>query len=131
MSMSCQCSRRRRYGRRSVADRGRTPCTSDDPFRRALINMKNSINNLSLSDKNYILNFEPHEEDGYAWDQDENYQRIENILSTETDSDGHSGASFAICLRFAIKELKCLPIVQSTEVVPSTEDSNLVTLEPI
>mgnify|MGYP001181545099 CR=1 FL=1 len=102
---------------------------NNDSFKRALINMKNSIDKLSLSDKNYILNFEPHEEYGYAWDQDKNYKKIENILSRETDSDGHSGVSFSLCLRTTIEELKCLPIVQSTEIV--SEDSNLVTLKPI
>ena len=38
-------------------------------------------------------------------DQNSRYNKIKDILSIKTNSDGHSGASFAVCLRGAIEEI--------------------------
>jgi hypothetical protein len=39
---------------------------------------------------------------------------IENIISRKTDSDGHSGASFACCLRCALDEIRKSHVVEAS-----------------
>ena len=104
---------------------------TDDIFRRATDNMKNAINALPENQKKFLLEYEPREDRGYLWDENPNYKQIKDILSIKTDSDGHSGASFSVCLRGAIKELRP-PIIQGTEVcTKDTENSEIVTLKPM
>ena len=72
---------------------------------QAVINMKNALqkNNDYLQ---FMINFSPDEDTGYAWSQNQDFKRISDFLENETNSDGHSGASFAICLRTSIQEIK-------------------------
>ncbi len=63
--------------------------------------MKSAVNNMVLKIKSddelydWFINFEPDEKKGYIWTNHPNLKKIDNLVS----SDGHSGASFAICLR--------------------------------
>lgn len=88
-------------------------------FQKATNNMIDAINTLSEEDREYLLNYEPSINRGFLWDSESNYNRIKNILSIKTDSDGHSGASFSICLRSAIQSMKDLVVVQAEEVLNS------------
>ena len=90
----------------------------DNIFEISINNMKNAIDSLNEKDKNYILNYEPCLNRGFLWDEGIEYKRIKDVLSVKTDSDGHSGASFSICLRAAIEQLKEkeLIIVQGEEI---------------
>ena len=76
-----------------------------DHWSQAVINMKNALqkNNDYLQ---FMINFSPDEDTGYAWSQNQDFKRISDFLENETNSDGHSGASFAICLRTSIQEIK-------------------------
>ena len=49
----------------------------------------------------WFINYNPSKETGYVFCNHPNYER----LSALTDSDGHSGASFAICCRIAKERL--------------------------
>ena len=63
--------------------------------------IKSSVNNMVLNIKNnpdlynWFINFEPDNNKGYMWTSHPNLKRINELVS----SDGHSGTSFAICLR--------------------------------
>ena len=63
--------------------------------------IKSSVNNMVLKIKNdadlynWFINFEPDSNEGYMWTSHPNIKKISELVS----SDGHSGASFAICLR--------------------------------
>ena len=76
-----------------------------DHWTQAVINMKNALqkNNDYLQ---FMINFSPDEDTGYAWSQNQDFKRISDFLENETYTDGHSGASFAICLRTSIQEIK-------------------------
>ena len=87
----------------------------DEMFQKATNKMVDAINRLSEKDREYIINYEPCVNCGFAWDTGSEYSRIKNILSNKTNSDGHSGASFSICLRSAIEILKDLTIVYAEE----------------
>ena len=87
----------------------------DEMFKKATNNMINTINSLSEKDREYLLNYEPCVNRGFAWDTESEYSRIKNILSIKTDRDGHSGASFSICLRSAIETLESLTVVYAEE----------------
>ena len=82
----------------------------EDMFKKATNNMIVAIDSLSEKDREFILNYKPYINHGYAWDTNYDYNRIKNILSIKTDSDGHSGASFSVCLRSAIETLNCLVV---------------------
>jgi len=67
--------------------------TDNDIWMQSINNMMNHIN----ADNNlreYVING-PDDNEGFMWDDNEYIKR----LSTLVDSDGHSGCSFAICLR--------------------------------
>ena len=63
--------------------------------------MKSSVSNMVSKIKNdtelyyWFINFEPDANDGYMWTSHPNIDKISKLV----DSDGHSGASFAICCR--------------------------------
>ena len=76
-----------------------------DHWTQAVIHMKAALkkNNNYLD---YMLEFSPDDDVGYVWTQDEEYKKISRFLDNETNSDGHSGASFACCLRASIDQLR-------------------------
>ena len=76
-----------------------------DHWTQAVINMKNALK----KNHNYLqfmLDFSPDENTGYAWSQNQEFKKISDFIENETYTDGHSGASFAICLRTSIQEIK-------------------------
>ena len=87
----------------------------EEIFKKATTNMVDVINSLSEKDRDFLLNYEPCINYGYAWDIEPDYNRIKNILSIKTYSDGHSGASFSVCLRSAIETLNNLVVVYAEE----------------
>lgn len=108
---------------------------TESMFRKATDNMKNAINSLSEEKRNFLLKYEPCADRGYAWDENQNYKKIKNILSIITDSDGHSGASFSVCLRGAIEEIREMkelePLVIQAHSDVTKEDREIITLQPI
>ena len=50
----------------------------------------------------WFVNYNPPDSTGFMFDSHPNVIRISQLV----DSDGHSGASFAICMRMAKKRLK-------------------------
>ena len=77
---------------------------SEDKWKENVQKMKDSI----MEDKeiyDYLLSFIPNENEGYCWTQDHSYKKISDILDYKTGRI-HSGASFSICLRCALDEIK-------------------------
>lgn len=100
-----------------------------DPWENAvnqIISAINTDNNM----RDYFIRFEPDPNTGYAWYQEPQYKYYTSVLDTLTNSTGHSGVSFALCLREAINRIKSDVVVESELVVESTDDS-VLTLEPI
>ena len=89
----------------------------EEMLQKATTNMIDAINNLSEKDREFILNYKPCINHGYSWDTGSDYNRIKNILSIKTDSDGHSGASFSVCLRSAIEKLNNIVVVYAEEIL--------------
>jgi len=108
---------------------------SEEMFRKVTENMKNAINSLPKEKREFILTYKPCLNRGYAWDENITYKEIKNILSIKTDSDGHSGASFSICLRGAIEQLQLqTPIVHADEVIEGNDEvikGNIILLDPL
>jgi len=76
-----------------------------DHWTQAVIHMKTAIQkNNNYYD--FLMHFSPDDDTGYAWTKNTEFKNISEFLGRETDSDGHSGASFACCLRTSIQELK-------------------------
>ena len=91
----------------------------------------NSDNNI----KDFFMNFEPDCDRGYAWSQDPQYKYYARILDYKTNSTGHSGASFACCLRESVDIIR-RGIVVAEEILvvegdTDNNDDNITTLEPI
>lgn len=69
--------------------------------------MKNNVNNMVSKIKNdtelynWFIDFEPENNKGYMWTSHPNINKISELVY----ADGHSGASFAICLRESKKVL--------------------------
>ena len=100
---------------------------SDTKWNNAVNLMIKSIN----SDNNmrdFFVDFMPSENTGYAWSQDPQYKYYTNILDKLTDETGHSGASFACCLREAVNIIR-KDVIVAGEVTDS--DENIINLEPI
>lgn len=100
---------------------------SDTTWERAVNLMITSIksdNNMC----NFFISFNPDENTGYAWSQNPEYRYYTNILDRLTDSSGHSGASFAICLREAINRIRAEIVVIAEN---SISEEDIITLEPI
>ena len=74
------------------------PC--EKHFEMCVNNMKNAIKN-NPDIHQWILSFKPEKDKGFMWTQ---HKYINNISNTVSD-DGHSGCSFALCLRNAQREL--------------------------
>lgn len=91
-----------------------------------MIDSINTDNNM----RDYFIRFEPDPNSGYAWYQDPQYKYYTGILSTLTDSSGHSGASFACCLREAVNRIRSEGVVVKAESVTETKGDHIVTLEP-
>lgn len=101
---------------------------SDPTWERAINLMITSIK----SDNNmldFFKNFVPDEDYGYAWSQNPQYKHYISILERLTSETGHSGASFAICLRESVQRILSENIIEATGT--SDTDSNIITLEPI
>jgi hypothetical protein len=77
----------------------------------------------------FFIEYEPDDDTGYAWTQDKNYKYFSDILEKKTNSTGHSGASFACCVREAVDIIRKEVLVVADEV--SNTDNNITTLEPI
>lgn len=89
-----------------------------------MITSINSDNNM----RDFFVDFIPDDNNGYAWSQNTQYRYYANILDRLTNETGHSGASFACCLRESVNIIR-KDIVVSEEVIDSNED--IITLEPI
>lgn len=104
---------------------------SDPTWERAINLMITSIK----SDNNmldFFKRFVPDEDYGYAWSQDPQYKYYVQILERLTNSTGHSGASFACCLRESVQYILSENIIEATDTSDISEtDSNIITLEPI
>jgi hypothetical protein len=87
---------------------------SDEMWQRVVKNMKEAIHELPENHWTFLMNFEPDPERGYCFEMNNNYKTIENIISRKTDSDGHSGASFACCLRCALDEIRKSHVVEGS-----------------
>lgn len=101
-----------------------------DPWENAVNQMISAINT-DNNMRDYFISFEPDPNTGYAWYQEPLYKYYTSILDTLTNSTGHSGASFACCLREAINRIKSELVVVESESVVELTDDNVVTLEPI
>ena len=77
---------------------------------------------------NFFIDFKPDENTGYAWSQNPEYRYYTKILDRLTYSSGHSGASFAICLREAINRIREEIVVIAEN---SISEEDIITLEPI
>ena len=104
---------------------------SDTMWNNAVNQMIDAINR-DNNIRDFLLHFEPDDNTGYAWTQDPQYKRYALILDRKTNSTGHSGASFACCLREAVDIIR-KGIVIADEVQSDTDnnDDNIITLEPI
>lgn len=72
----------------------------DKEFRRYVSNAYDAVKELGLID--FFLNEEPPADNGYLW-----WDRPEiSMIASKVDSDGHSGASFAITLRQLKRHVK-------------------------
>tara|TARA_B110000208_G_scaffold190398_1_gene254191 strand:- start:1959 stop:2243 length:285 start_codon:yes stop_codon:yes gene_type:complete len=87
---------------------------SDEMWLKSVKNMKEVIHELPENHWTFLMNFEPDPERGYCFETNNNYKTIENIISRKTDSDGHSGASFACCLRCALDEIRETHVVEGS-----------------
>ena len=93
-----------------------------------MIDAINSDNNI----RDYLIKFIPDDNTGYAWTQDARYKQYSHILDIKTNSTGHSGASFACCLREAVDIIR-RGVIVAKEVQSDTDnnDDNIITLKPI
>mgnify|MGYP001171810208 FL=1 len=89
-----------------------------------MIKSINSDNNM----RDFFINFIPSENTGYAWSQNTQYRYYVNILDRLTNETGHSGASFAFCLREAVNIIR-KDVIVAGEVTDLDDD--ILILEPI
>tara|TARA_B100001248_G_scaffold207133_1_gene161177 strand:- start:787 stop:1107 length:321 start_codon:yes stop_codon:yes gene_type:complete len=93
-----------------------------------MIDAINSDNNI----RDYLIKFMPDDNTGYSWTQDTRYKQYSHILDIKTNSTGHSGASFACCLREAVDIIrKGIVIADEVQSDNDINDDNIITLEPI
>ena len=81
----------------------------------------NSDNNM----RDYFIDFIPNESTGYAWTQDIQYKKYSAILDLKTKT-GHSGASFACCVREAVEHIR-----KGIVIAEEAEEIDIITLQPI
>ena len=86
---------------------------------KEMISAIKSDNNM----RDYFMDFIPNESTGYAWTQDPQYKKYSAILELKTIKTGHSGASFACCVREAVDHIRKDIVI--------AEESTIITLEPI
>lgn len=84
--------------------------------------------------RNFFINYEPEQNTGYIWSQNNNYLNYARFLDNKTSSTGHSGASFAYCLREAVDIIKNNIIVANN--IYDLDDlnnsnENIIILDPI
>jgi hypothetical protein len=72
----------------------------EDYMKLCVKNMKQVVEDKDLA--KWLVSFEPRDNEGFIWTQHKNI----NIISGGVANDGHSGASFALCLRQVKQELK-------------------------
>jgi len=101
----------------------------DTMWREAVEQMSNAIK----SDNNiydFFITFEPDETTGYIFSQDNRYKLYSDILEQKTSSTGHSGASFACCIREAVSQIRNENLVIAVPV--SDDDINqVIILDPL
>ena len=87
---------------------------SDHMWENAVQTMKESIlGNESYYD--FLLCFEPNENEGYTWTKNTEYKKISDDLDNKTGCI-HSGASFSICMRAALQEIKIEKLLDEEKV---------------
>jgi hypothetical protein len=101
-----------------------------DPWENAVNQMISAINT-DNNMRDYFIRFEPDPNTGYAWYQEPQYKYYTSVLDTLTNSTGHSGASFACCLREAINRIRSESVVVEAKSVSESTDDSVLTLEPI
>tara|TARA_B100001287_G_scaffold257506_1_gene243199 strand:+ start:737 stop:1045 length:309 start_codon:yes stop_codon:yes gene_type:complete len=99
-----------------------------DMWNNAVNEMIQAINS-DINIKNFFINFEPNRDTGYVWSQNNNYLHYARILDNKTSSTGHSGASFACCLREAVNIIKNNNIIIAENI--DDLDENIIILDPI
>ena len=72
----------------------------DDYFAKCVTNMKNVVENNNLTE--WLVTYVPDPNLGFMWSSHKNI----DIISVAVAKDGHSGASFACCMRQVQSELK-------------------------
>ena len=80
-----------------------TTTTMDDRYNKYMEHCVNHMMEVITSNesfKDYVVNFNGNQ--GFMWDTDPRNAAISNAV----DCDGHSGASFAICLRECQRRLR-------------------------
>jgi len=100
----------------------------DTMWKKAIEQMSNAIK----SDNNiydFFITFEPDETTGYIFSQDNRYKLYSDILEQKTSSTGHSGASFACCIRESVSKIRNENLVIAVPV--SDDDINQVILDPL
>ena len=88
---------------------------------KEMISVINSDNNM----RDYFMDFIPNESTGYAWTQDIQYKKYSAILDLKTKT-GHSGASFAYCVREAVEHIR-----KGIVIAEEAEELDIITLQPI
>ena len=67
-------------------------------WQASINNMVNVIDSESEM-KSFFINYEPPTNKGYVFSTDPEFNKYSKLLLDMVDSDGHSGASYAFCLR--------------------------------
>jgi hypothetical protein len=70
---------------------------SDEHTRSLVINGYNAVNQLELW--SWLKDFEPAENEGFAWSKHPNVSMIGMKMASLPDAPGHSGSSFALTMR--------------------------------
>jgi len=76
----------------------------DEHIQRSLTHLKVAIKELELDE--WLQGYTPPPGEGFAWTRDPIARGHLDRISAAVDADGHSGASFAMCLRYVQKELQ-------------------------
>ena len=97
-----------------------------------MINAIKSDNNIY----DFFIVYEPCSDTGYSFSQDPRYKQYSDILDHKTNSTGHSGASFACCVREAVTKIREEIVVPGHIVVlghtlNSSNEDDLTIIEPL
>jgi hypothetical protein len=102
----------------------------DTMWRIAVDEMINAIK----SDNNiydFFITYEPRSDTGYAFSQDPRYKQYSDILDHITSDTGHSGSSFACCVRDAVTKIREEIVVLGQPCPNSSNEDDLTILEPL